>query len=351
MSGDSSDKTEKASPKKLRDARKKGQVARSNDIAPALGLLFTALYFWLTWESNLEQLKEMFLVIPLLYSLDFRQALETGLNMVISKGFWGMIMPFALLMMLSGLIGNLLQAGFVFAIDPILPRMEKINFATGFKRIFSLKQVVQTLLSLLKTLIVGAVVLIVFRIGIEELLHPVQQCNVPCQQTVIEYLTKLLIMFILPILIAVAVLDYIFQYNQFLKEQRMTKEELKREAKEIFGDPHVRGARQGMRREMAEQDIQQRIRTARLVILDMGMAIALQYEAGVTPLPVIVAIGKGMMARKMVEIATKENIALVSDSSLAQELADNGKLDNYIPESTITRVAQVMRRTGAGAKT
>jgi type III secretion protein U len=124
----------------------------------------------------------------------------------------------------------------------------------------------------------------------------------------------------------------------------MTKEETKRESKDMYGDPHIRGARHEVRRELAEKDIQQRIRTARIVILDMGMAVALHYEQGVTPLPVIVAIGKGAMARKMVEIALMENIALVSDPALAQELADNGKLDQYIPDNTISKVATAMRQ-------
>ena len=125
----------------------------------------------------------------------------------------------------------------------------------------------------------------------------------------------------------------------------MTKEEVKREMKDMFGDPDVRGAREGIRRELNEQDIASRIKTARIVIIDIGLAIALHYEQDVTPLPLVVAIGKAAMARKMVEIAQVENVAVVSDARLAADLLEEGKIDQYIPTSTIDRVAQAMRKT------
>jgi type III secretion protein U len=345
MSGDSSqEKTEKATPQKLKDARKDGQVARSTDIPSTLTLLFAVLYIWLTWESTQEQLKAMFSIIPQLYTMEFRQALQVGFESIVVRGLWTLAVPFSIAMVLAGILGNIIQFGVLFSVKPIIPRPEKVSFSSGFKRIFSAKQLVTTLLSLIKTIIVAAILLVVLHNGMKELLHAVKQCDVVCQQNVIEYLIRQLIMLILPVLILMAILDFLFQRHQFLKDQRMTKEETKRESKDMYGDPHIRGARHEIRRELAEKDIQQRIRTARIVILDMGMAVALHYEQGVTPLPVIVAIGKGAMARKMVEIALMENIALVSDPALAQELADNGKLDQYIPDNTISKVATAMRQ-------
>lgn len=351
MSEDSAqEKTEKASPRKLEKAREKGQVARSSDVAPVFVLAAAILYLWLTWDSMMEQIHSIFLLVPQLYTLDFNRALQIAVEKVLLHAMFSLAIPFSMVMLVTGILGNLVQTGIVFAVDPVLPNMDKINPASGLKRIFSAKQFVTTLLSLLKTLILALILLWILRTGIQELLHPVEQCDVECQQSVVAYLTRKLIFIILPVLIVMAVLDYLFQRTQFLKEQRMTKEELKNEQKDTFGDPHVRGARHGMRRELAEQDIQQRIRTARLVIIDMGMAIALHYEQGVTPLPIIVAIGKGMMAQKMVEIATKENVPIASNPSLTQDLVDEGKLDQYIPESTISRVAQLMRQTAGKVK-
>ncbi|MDD5394825.1 MAG: EscU/YscU/HrcU family type III secretion system export apparatus switch protein [Thiothrix sp.] len=346
MSGESSqEKSEKASPRKLDKAREKGQVARSTDIPSTFVLVVAVLYIWASWDWTVEQLKEMFLIVPQLYTLEFHQALLVGIDSILQRGLFAIAIPFSVAMLIAGILGNIVQFGFLFSAESIIPNPDKISFSHGFKRIFSTKQFVTTLISLLKTAIVGGVLLMVLRTGLKELLHAVEQCDVVCQQHVIEHLTRQLILFILPILVLLAVLDYLFQRSQFLKDQRMTKQEVKHELKDSYGDPHVREARHGIRRELAEQDIQQRIRTARLIILDMGMAIALQYEPGVTPLPLIVAIGKGMMARKMVEIAMRQNVPLASNPTLAQDLADQGKIDQYIPESTISRVAQAMRQT------
>lgn len=351
MSGDSSqEKTEQPSSRKLEKAREKGQVARSNDIASALIMLFTTLYFFLAWDWIVAQFMEMFDIVPRLYSMAFPQALEIGFKTMLENALFTIAVPYAMITVVAGILGNIVQFGFVFSFDPIIPSPEKISLSSGFKRIFSAKQFVTTILSLLKTLVIAAILLVVLRTGISELLHAVKQCNVECQKTVIEHLTSQLILFVLPILLFMAVLDFLFQRQQFIKDQRMTKEEVKKEMKDIYGDPHVRSARSGIRRELAEQDIQKRIRTARLVILDMGVAVALQYEQGVTPLPVIVAIGKGNMARKMAEIATMENVPLVSDPALVQDLISEGKIDQYIPEKTINKVGTLLRQTQANVK-
>lgn len=351
MSGDSSqEKTEEPSSRKLKKAREKGQVPRSNDVSSALTMLFVILYFFLAWHWIVDKFKEMFDIVPRLYTMPFPQALDVGFKTMLESALYSIAIPFAMMTVISGILGNIIQFGFVFSFEPIIPRPDKISFSSGFKRIFSAKQVVTTLIALLKTLIVAAILVVVVRSGLSELLHAIKQCDVECQQTLIEHLTRQLMLFIVPMLVVMAVVDFLFQRQQFTKDQRMTKEEVKKEMKDIFGDPHVRSARQGIRRELSEQDIQKRIRTARLVILDMGIAIALQYEQGVTPLPIIAAIGKGNMARKMVEIATLEQVPLVSDPTLVDDLISEGKIDQYIPTKTINKVANLLRQTQGNVK-
>ncbi len=351
MSGDSSqEKTEQPTHRKLEKAREKGQVARSNDVSSALIMLFTLLYFFLAWDWIVATFMEMFDIVPRLYTMPFPQAIEIGFKAIMENALYSIALPFAMITVVAGILGNIMQFGFVFSFETVTPNLEKVSISSGFKRIFSAKQFVTTLFSLLKTIIIAVILVFVLRSGISELFHAIKQCDVVCQKTIIEHLTRQLMLFILPILVAMAVLDFLFQKQQFTKDQRMTKEEVKKEMKDIFGDPHVRSARSGIRREMSEQDIQTRIRTARLVILDMGVAIALQYEQGVTPLPVIVAIGKGNMARKMAEIATAENVPVVSDPALVQDITSEGKIDQYIPEKTIDKVANLLRQTQANVK-
>ncbi|HMT92186.1 EscU/YscU/HrcU family type III secretion system export apparatus switch protein [uncultured Thiothrix sp.] len=343
MAESSSEKTEKATPQKIRDAKKKGQVPNSKDIPGALILLTATIYLWVMGDWMLVKMTELYMISYQLPTLPFKQALSAALRISLEIGLYAIVLPFVGLAAVMGILGNIVQFGILFSFDPVIPRLSKVNPGEGFKRIFSMKQFVNTLLSLVKTLAIALALYIVMHVGFFQYMNEIKQCDIPCQKEItVELLTKLMMM-ILPLIITLATLDYIFQKIQFEKDQRMTKEEIKREMKDAYGDPHIRGARQGMRRELTEQDIHSRIKTARLVIIDIGLAVALYYEQDVTPLPVIVAIGKAGMARKMIEIAQIENVPIISDARLIADLIEEGKIDQYIPASTIDRVAKAMR--------
>lgn len=343
MAESSSEKTEKATPQKIRDAKKKGQVPNSKDVPAALILLASTIYLWVMSDWMLAKMAELYIISYQLPTIPFNQALSAAIKICLEIGLFAIVLPFVGLAAVMGVLGNIVQFGIMFSLDPIIPRLSKVNPGDGFKRIFSMKQVVNTLLSLVKTLAISLALYIVMHVGFFQFMNEIKQCDIPCQKEITAELIKQLMMMILPLIITLAALDFIFQKTQFDKDQRMTKEEIKREMKNAYGDPHIRGARQGMRRELTEQDIQSRIKTARLVIIDIGLAVALYYEQDVTPLPVIVAIGKAGMARKMIEIAQLENVAIISDARLVGDLIEEGKIDQYIPVSTIDRVAKAMR--------
>lgn len=340
---ESSEKTEKATPQKLRDAKKKGQVPNSKDIPGALILLALTIYLWVMGDWILAKMVELYIVSYQLLTIPFNQALSAAIKLCLEIGLFAIVLPIVGIATIMGILGNIVQFGIIFSFDPLIPRLSKVNPGEGFKRIFSMKQMVNTLLSLIKTLVIGIALYIVMHIGFFQYMNEIKQCDIPCQKEITVDLLKQLMMMILPLIITLAALDLIFQKIQFGKDQRMTKEEIKREMKDAYGDPHVRGARQGMRRELTEQDIHARIKTARLMIIDIGLAIALYYEQDVTPLPVIVAIGKAGMARKMIEIAQLENVPIISDARLVADLIEEGKIDQYIPTSTLDRVAKAMR--------
>ncbi|MFI0399851.1 MAG: EscU/YscU/HrcU family type III secretion system export apparatus switch protein [Thiolinea sp.] len=343
MAESSSEKTEKATPQKIRDAKKKGQVPNSKDVPAALILLASTIYLWVMSDWMLAKMAELYIISYQLPTIPFNQALSAAIKICLEIGLFAIVLPFVGLAAVMGVLGNIVQFGIMFSLDPVIPRLSKVNPGDGFKRIFSMKQVVNTLLSLVKTLAISLALYIVMHVGFFQFMNEIKQCDIPCQKEITAELIKQLMMMILPLIITLAALDFIFQKTQFDKDQRMTKEEIKREMKNAYGDPHIRGARQGMRRELTEQDIQSRIKTARLVIIDIGLAVALYYEQDVTPLPVIVAIGKAGMARKMIEIAQLENVAIISDARLVGDLIEEGKIDQYIPVSTIDRVAKAMR--------
>lgn len=348
MSGDSSEKTEDATPKKLREARKRGQVPTSKDIPSALILILATIYFWMNWDNMSASLQELFDAVADLMQVSFPQALQASLTLVMEKAVYEIALPFAGIAIAAGILGNIVQFGFIFSFDPVIPKISKINPTDGFKRIFSIKQMVQTLLSLVKTIIIAIVMFYIIYTGMKMLLNETSQCDLLCQKSIVEDLISQMFMLVIPLILVLAILDFIFQHTQFMKEQRMTKEEIKREFKEMFGDPHLMGARRGLRRELAESDVKERIKAARLVVVDIGVAIALHFVQGETPLPIITAIGKGPMARKMMEIAQIEGIPVMEDPRLADLLVEEGKIDQFIPSSSIDQVAQAMRQNPKG---
>ena len=156
MSGDSSqEKTEEASHRKLEKAREHGQVARSTDLPSTLVLTVVIFYLWFTWDWTLQQLQEVFVLTPQLFAMDFHQALQAGFQTIIYQPMLTIALPLALVATLAGIIGNLIQFGFLFSFESITPNFSKISLSSGFQRMFSAKQAITTLLSLFKTLIIS----------------------------------------------------------------------------------------------------------------------------------------------------------------------------------------------------
>ena len=346
MSEDKDSKTEEASSRKLEKSREKGQVARSEEFAPTIMFLFAIMYFWFGWDWLFSQIKEVFTSISFIYTMDFKLALDNIISAVLTKVIYTIILPFSLLMLFAGILGNVLQFGLIFAVDPIIPRGDKISPIKGFGRIFSVKQIVKTLFSSLKIIGMSIIIVYVVRLGVRDYMHDISQCNVECQMLVFQSLLKKLIMILLPILIIVAAMDFMFQRSQFLKEQRMTKDEVKREHKSQEGDPIIKGARRQEQRKMLEQDAVQRVKESRVLIAGVNLVIALKYDEDL-PLPIVLAIGKDSTSFKMIETARKEKVKIVADPALANKLAVESTIDQYIPSSTVKAVAKAIQQTSA----
>ncbi len=344
MSKDQSSKTEEPTPKKLRDARKKGQVARSEELVPLMMILLTVLYFWFAWDWLSAELQEYMSAISSYgYDRDFSSALNTSFSVWFSKVFMGVMLPFSLLMLAAGIMGNIMQFGFLFSVDPIIPKPEKINPVAGFKRVFSMKQVVKTLLSILKIIAMTIIIIFIVRTAIYEYMHDIRQCDIQCQFAVFTSMARKMMFILVPVLVFMVMFDLMYQKFQFRKEQRMTKDEVKREHKNQEGDPLIKGQRKSEQRRLLEQDINEQIKQSRIIIAGMGRAVALMYEEDM-PLPVLLAIGRDRLSVKMIQIARQEDIPVIADPALVTVLEKDGLIDQYIPSSAINGVARALKR-------
>ncbi len=347
MSEDKSRKTEQPTPKKLRESRRKGQVAKGKEIVPALMLVAALVYMWFSWERFLGTAASLVIPGPDVFTREFTPAFGELLYRSFVMGLLELTLPFVLFLVVVAILGHIIQFGFVFAVDPIIPRLEKLNPAENAKKIFSIKSLVETSLSLIKIIIIGFIIVLIINDGISELVGDLSGCNKFCFVAVLEEMVFKLFLYVVPLLMVLSVIDYIFQKYQFKEEQKMTKEELKRDMKETEGDPLVKGYRRGLQREIGAEDIALRVRKARVIVMDVGVAIALEYEKNVTPLPIMTAIGRGAVAQTMIEVARAERIVIVAHPALVDRLVADGTVDAYIPDSTIDMVAKVIRRATA----
>jgi len=303
------------------------------------------MYFWFGWDWLFENIKEVLISISFIYTMDFNLALSNMIDSVMKMVIYTIALPFSIMMMIAGILGNVLQTGFVLSFDPIIPSGDKISPIKGFGRIFSVKQVIKTFFSSLKIIGMSLIIVYVVRLGITEYMHSLSQCDVSCQMLVFQSLLKKLIMILLPILIVVAAMDFMFQRAQFMKDQRMTKDEVKREYKNQEGDPEIKGARKAEQRKMLEQDIAKKVKESRVLIAGINLVVAIKYDDDL-PLPILVAIGKERMSFKMIEIANKERVKIIADPELARKLSNDGTIDQYIPSSTIQEVARAIQQAG-----
>ncbi len=346
MSEDKSRKTEQATPRKLREARKKGQVAKSKEIISTAMLLVSLVFFWLMWDWMVERLVALITSTTHHMGSEFSAVFrEFTLNTLRDAILW-LVLPLAVVLMLSAIVAAVVQFGWILAVDPIIPRAQKINPAEGFKRIFSLRSLVETSIAVVKVLAIALVLYLVIRHSLRDLVHEIGQCDLMCMRELGESLVFRLVALIAVLMIVLSVIDFLYQKAEYLREQRMTREELKRDLKESEGDPLLKGERRSQLREITLESVAERVKRSRILIADVDRVVALHYERGVTPLPVIVAIGKRANSAQMIRIAHEQGIPVAPNARLVDDLLREGRLDGYIPDVTIERVARLFRKHG-----
>ncbi|MBC8129610.1 MAG: EscU/YscU/HrcU family type III secretion system export apparatus switch protein, partial [Rhizobiaceae bacterium] len=248
----SGEKSELPTPKKERDARQKGQVAKSQEVVTTVSLLSVIAYVWATWGLFTERMITLFDEVALLATGDFEVNGITG----IYKAFWdatSIMIPVLGVVLLSGIAANYFQIGSLFSFESITPKLEKISPGAGFKRIFSMKQVVELLKSVLKIVILSFLLYFVVRDAIGPYLNSLD-CGTPCILDITVGVMLQTFVYSGLAFIVVALADFAYQKHSHTKSLMMSKDEVKREYKESEGDPHIKGQRKHVAQEMAMGD-------------------------------------------------------------------------------------------------
>ena len=340
---DASTKSEEASPRKLEEARKRGDVAKSSDV-PAFASLAAAAGFlaiaggWMA--RDLAAQLQPFIAHP--DAFDFTG--EGGV--VVMRRAILALLPLLVGVMgaaaLAGVGGNLIQQGFMFVPDKLKPDASHLSPAQGFKRLFGIDGLVHFLKSGLKIGLVGAVAWLVLKPHFGDFPLLVGMDPNALLPLAIALL-KALFWGVLALLGAGALADWFWQRQRFLQRMRMTKEEMKEDFRQAEGDPHIRARLRQMRIERAKRRMMQNVPKATVVVMNpTHYAIALRYDAGDTPAPLCVAKGVDEVAMRIREVAESHRIPVVEDAPLARALYATVEIDEIIPREHYEAVAKVI---------
>lgn len=337
-----SEKTEQPTPKKLRDARKKGQVAKSQDVATAALTIASFVTIGLMWPSMVEQLKELILLPVQYYERPF---MEGAMELMLAMGrkILIMSMPMLLVVMVMGLAANFMQVGFMLTFEPIKPELKKLNPLDKFKQIFSMKNLIELLKSTIKVVVIGLIIYFITKNSLDPLTrlpHGGEETVLVALQPMVWALTMNVVM----AYIIIAAADYFFQKFQHIKQLKMSKDEVKREYKESEGNPEIKGKRKQLAQEAANSDTMGRTRKASVVVTNpTHLAIAIYYDENDNQMPRVLAKGEDHIARRMVEVAREEGIPVMQHVPLARALYENVDIDRFVPADLIEPMAEVLR--------
>lgn len=336
------EKSEKATPKKLKDARKKGQVAKSQDFPAAVtyivAITATLYLSGFLYEKFGGFIVRMFTIAPKTdVAVTGPFFLKEMINIILVTS-----LPIAGVVALVGIIVGFLVVGPTFAVEVFKPNFKKFNPVDNLKQKFKMKTVVELIKSVLK--IAGAALLIylAMRTEIGELIGTV---NLPPAASAIVFRQLLLkvvvwtgIYFIL-----ISVADLVYQRFNFGKEMKMEKFEVKQEYKDTEGNPEIKGKRRQLAQEIAYDEGTSSIRRAKMIVTNpKDIAIAIGYEPDKYAAPWIIEKAVDSRAQLIIQEAEKYKIPIMRNVPLAHELFEKGEANKFIPEDTYEAVGEIL---------
>ena len=339
----SQERTEQATPKRREEAREKGQVAVSREVASAVVLGASLIYFYFGGGRLVEGVVEIMRAA----FRDAGQVVLTPDNIhafvisLIYKVFL-LIFPLLLAVFIAGFLANVMQVGFMFSWEAIKPKASKIDPFKGFKRLFSLRSLVELVKNLFKISVVG---LIAYLVILHEIpaLFPLADQSVWGMLAFVGRVAFTIMMLTCLVLIVMALLDYFYQRWEFEKSIRMSRQEIKEEFKHTEGDPLVKSRIRKIQRDMARKRMMAGIPEADVVITNpTHLAVALRYDQDNMNAPVVIGKGAGYVAEKIRDIAAEHKIPIVENKPVAQVLYRITGVGDMIPEDLYRAVAEIL---------
>ncbi|PZQ48449.1 MAG: flagellar biosynthesis protein FlhB [Micavibrio aeruginosavorus] len=340
---DDSSKTEDPTPKKLEEARKKGQVPVSREVnnwvmltagtivvlAMGPGMMHDLMILLRTYIGQAHDLPEtpgglQFMII---------EALIDVLKILIGP---------ILFLVAAAVIGPLVQVGPLLAPEIISMDISKISPSKGFARLFSMRSIVEFIKGILKLCVVSAVGYMIIKPYFGSMEHMVG-LPIPLALDETKILTTKLLIGILVVLFIIAAADLLYQRHEHMSKMRMTKQELKDEYRQSEGDPHIKAKLRQLRQQKAQQRMMQAVPTADVVITNpTHYSVALKYDPDKDEAPLVVAKGINEVAMRIRETAREHNVIILPNPPLARLLFDQVEVDQAVPAEHYKAVAEII---------
>jgi type III secretion protein U len=342
MGETSEEKSEPATDKKLRDARGKGQVSKSQDLVSGMVILACTLCIVVIAPRAQAQITALLDLIVQVYIEPFAtvwpRVLDTAEQLLIT-----ITLPVVAVTVAVVIVTNIVtMRGVVFSVDPIKPDIKHINPIEGFKRIFSMRSFVEFLKGLVKVGLLGVAFYVVGRHALQALMES-SRCGAGCIESTFYLVLKPLVFTVLSAFLLVGGVDVLMQRWLFGRDMKMTRSEQKRERKDTNGDPAIKGELQRQRHEMHALATKLGLARASMIIGTAGgWVIGVRYVRGETKVPIVVSRASGKDGVQMLSDAAALGILQVGDSALAAEISKRSVAGDPVPDTTFQAVADLL---------
>ncbi|WP_074432778.1 flagellar biosynthesis protein FlhB [Neobacillus jeddahensis] len=337
----SGEKTEKATPNKRREAKKKGQVVKSMEVSSALTLLLSFSFLMIGGKTLVEGCISIYRRSFQEYMLwDLTEANTRVLFNQLVFDAAKLVAPLLGIALIAGLVANFAQVGFM--LNPLKFSFSKMNPLSGLKNMFSLRSLVELFKSLLKIILTGLIVFFVIWKKKEELLL-IGQKSIFDSARFIGSLIIQIGLAAAACLAVIAAADYLYQKYEYEKKLKMSKQDIKDEYKKQEGDPHIKGQRRAKQREMSMNRMMQEVPKADVVITNpTHFAVAIRYDFNTMDSPIVIAKGQDHVALKIKEIAKEHKIMTVENRPVARALFAAVEIGEPIPEDMFNAVGEIL---------
>ncbi|GAB2925092.1 flagellar biosynthesis protein FlhB [Rheinheimera gaetbuli] len=343
MADDSAEKTEQPTPKKLQDAAKKGQIARSKDLGTAFVLIGSATALLIFGKMLAMAMLD---ISQRLLSLNHKDIFEPN-SMFTAWGEVGehLAAPMAgifAIILFAAFLGNILLGGFNFSWEAAGPKLSKMDPLKGFKRMFGVQAAVELLKSILKVVVVVGIAYLLLKLFFDDIMA-LSLMSEPNNIESTMYFLAWLFLGLCSSVSVIAVVDAPYQTWNHIRQLKMSLQEIKDEYKNSEGDPHIKARIRRTQMQMSMKRMMQEVPKADVIVTNpTHYAVALKYDQGKFRAPLVVAKGVDEVALHIRKIAAEHKIPIIESPMLARSVYHTTELDHPIPEQLFAAVAQVL---------